>query len=307
MGSNYRAILNCEKGVIRKEAMEVEQISLSTTPVFLAKGDTVVSQGTGFFYLYLHRNLNLKILYLVTSYHVLTGSRPSEQKPPQGDSITFQFHRSEAVPGDIKNVHLPLFTKDEKPRWITSSSCPEADLAVIPLLNSLYNGCDIKALSPEWAEKGDVKIRPAMTVTLVGYPDGFYDKTNALPVWQTGSVASEPEIDFDAKPLFLIDASAVPGMSGAPVFAISYGTYQRKNGSIKGEVQKFLGIYAHASGKPRDKEKYLELEESHDKKSGLVESEALTIGYVWKASLIKQTLDSIDFDQYNKEILVNFM
>jgi hypothetical protein len=286
--------------------MTVDQISLSTTPVVLSKGDTMVSQGTGFFYLYLHRNLNLKILYLVTAYHVLTGSSPSEQKPPQGDSITFQFHRSAEVPGDIKNVHLPLFTKDEKPRWITSSSCPEADVAVIPLLNSLYNGCDIKALSPEWAE-GDVKIRPATTVTLVGYPNGFYDQTNALPVWQTGSVASEPEIDFEGKPLFLIDVSAVPDMSGAPVFAISYGTYQRKNGSIKGEVQKFLGLYAHARGKPMEKEKYLELEERHDKKSGLVEYEALTIGHVWKASLIKQTLDSIDFDQYNKEILVNLM
>ena len=288
--------------------MAVEQISLSTTPVFLSKGDTVVSQGTGFFYLHLHKNLNLKILYLVTAYHVLTGSRPSaEHKPPQGDSITFQFHRSEQVPSDVKNVHLPLFTKNEKPLWITSSSCPEADVAVIPLLNSLYNDCDVKALSPEWAEKGDVKIRPATNVTLVGYPDGFYDKTNALPVWQTGSVASEPEIDFEGKPLFLIDAPAVPGMSGAPVFAISYGTYQRENGSITGEVQKFLGMYAHASSGMTGKEKHLELEESHDRKSGRVEYEALKIGHVWKASLIKQTLESIDFDQYNKEILVNLM
>ena len=120
-------------------------------------------------------------------------------------------------------------------------------------------------------------------------------------------MASEPEIDFDAKPLFLIDAAAVPGMSGAPVFALSYGTYQRKDGSIKGEVQKFLGLYAHASGKPTDKEHYLEPEESPEKKSGLGEYEARTIGYVWKASLIKQIVERIDFEQYNKEILVNLM
>ena len=169
--------------------MEVEQISLSTTPVVLVKGDTVVSQGTGFFYLHLHRTLNLKILYLVTSYHALTGSSPSaepEHQPPQGDSITFQFHRSEAVPGEVKNVHLPLFTKDEKLVWITSPSCPEADVAVIPLLNSLSTDCDVKALSTDWAEQGDITIRPAMTVSLIGYPDGVYDRTNALPVWQMG-------------------------------------------------------------------------------------------------------------------------
>lgn len=283
--------------------MGVDQISLSTTPVFISKSDKVVSQGTGFFYLNEHTDLDLTILYLVTNYHVLTGSKPLEDKPPHGDSITCQFHRSEEVPGDIKTVHIPLFTRRGKPIWLTSSSCPEADLAVIPLINSWYKGCDIKALSPDW-EKGDVKVRPTTNVTLVGYPKGFYDKTNALPTWQTGSVASEPEIDFDGEPLFLIDVSAFPGMSGAPVFAISSDTYQMENGSIKGESRKFLGIYA--SMRMIDKEKYLE-KESQDKKLGFFEFESLKIGHVWKASLIKQTLEGIDFEQYNTDVLVHLM
>lgn len=287
--------------------MAVDQISLSTTPVFLSKGDTVLSQGTGFFYLNEHPDLDLSILYLVTNYHVLTGTRPLGNKTPDGDNVSFRFHRSEEVPGDIKAVHLPLFTKDGNPIWITSSSCPEADLAVIPLINSLYKGCDIKALSPEW-EKGEIKVRPTSNVTLVGYPTGLYDKKNALPVWQTGSVASEPEIDFEGKPLFLIDvSSAVPGMSGAPVFAISSDQYQmERDGSIKEKNRKFLGIYA--SMEMTDKEHYLEKEiQDQDKKLGLVEYESLKMGHVWKASLITQTLESIDFEQYTKEVLVNIM
>lgn len=283
--------------------MEVDDISLSTTPVILSKGDKVVSQGTGFFYLHVHTDPDLTILYLVTAYHVLTGSRPKEKKPSKGDTVTFQFHRSETVPGDIKTVHIPLFTTKEKPIWITSSSYPEADLAVIPLINSWYKDCKIKALSAEF-EKGNVTVRPATNVTLVGYPNGLYDKTNALPIWQKGSVASEPEINFDGKPLFLIDVSAVPSMSGAPVFALSYGTYQMENGSIGGVIRKFLGIYASMG--MIDKEKYLE-KESQDKNVGFAGYESLTLGHVWKASLIKETLERIDFDQYNKEVLVHLM
>ncbi len=286
--------------------MGVEDISLSTTPVILSRGDTVVSQGTGFFYLHRHTDLDLKILYLVTTYHVLTGSRPLEHKPPAGDTITCQFHRSEDVPGDIKTVHLPLFTKHGKSVWITSSSCPEADLAVIPLINSLYKGCAIKALSPEW-DKGDVTVRPATSVTLVGYPSELFDETTALPTWQTGRVASEPGIDLEGKPLFLIDVSPAPGMSGAPVLALlSGGIYQTRSGSIKKGTRKFLGVYA--SGEQMDKGGYSSEEiQDQDKKSGLGEYESLKIGHVWKASLITQTLERIDFEQYNTEVLVNLM
>ena len=287
--------------------MGIDHISLSTTPVFLFKGDKALSQGTGFFYLHEHTDLDLTILYLVTNYHVLTGSRPLENKPPYGDTITCQFHRSEEAPGDIKTVQIPLFTEKGKHIWITSSSCPEADFAVIPLINSLYKGCDIKAISPEW-EKGDVKVRPTTNVTLVGYPKGFYDKTNALPVWQTGSVASEPEIDFDGKPLFLIDVPPLSGMSGAPVFAISSGTYQMEtDGSITEGDRKFLGVYASMETTDKREHSAKESQDKEDKKLGFVESESLKIGHVWKASLITQTIVSIDFDQYNTEVLVNLM
>ena len=280
--------------------MEVDHISLSTTPIFLSNGNKVVSQGTGFFYV--HQDINRQILYLVTNYHVLTGSSPCEKKTPAGDNIAFQFHLSEIEPGKIKTVRFPLFARNGKPVWITSSSYPEADLAVIPLDTSLYQSCKINCISAQWAGK-NLKVRPTSNVTLVGYPYGFYDKKNALPIWKTGSVASEPNVDFDGKPLFLIDISAFPGMSGAPAFAISYGMYEMEEGGTSGGgARKFLGIYA--SMQMVGKEKYLE-EIVHDTRIGIVDEESLEIGHIWKANLLLETVKGIDVEKYQNDVLQN--
>jgi hypothetical protein len=161
----------------------------------------------------------------------LTGSPPGEDKPPIGDNIAFQFHLSDTETGKVKTIRFPLFAKNGKPVWIQSTSYPEADLAVMPLATSLYQHCKIYCISAEWA-KGNLRVRPTTQVTLVGYPYGYYDKKNALPIWKTGSVASEPEVNFGGKPLFLVDVSAFPGMSGSPVFAISYGIMKRKKATL---------------------------------------------------------------------------
>lgn len=281
--------------------MEIDHISLCTTPIFLYKADKPVSLGTGFFYAY--QDLNVQVLYLITNYHVLTGSSPLENKPCIGDTIALQFHISDTEPGKIKTVRLPLFTKNEKPIWITSSSCPEADLAVIPLVDPLYQDCKVRYISAEWA-KGDLKVRPTTNVALVGYPYGFYDMKNALPIWKTGSVASEPDVDFDGKPLFLVDVSAFPGMSGSPVFGVSpHGVYESKEGAIKIGVnlKTFLGIYV--SMHQHVENKYLK-EVAYGNGLGIVDYESLEIGDVWKARLISEIVASIsNVQDYQKAIL----
>lgn len=280
--------------------MHVDTISLSTTPVFLFKGKKLVSQGTGFFYV--HNQEKNSILFLVTNHHVLTGSSPSENKLPIGDNISFQFHLSEEDPGKTKSVCLSLFTKDGKPVWINNPSYPDADLAVIPIVPILFDGCKVFGISEEWV-KGNLMIRPTTNVTLVGYPYGLYDEKNSLPIWKTGSVASEPKMDFNGKPLFLVDVSAFPGMSGSPVFAISYGMYETEEGATTvGGIRKFMGIFA--SMQMINKERYLE-EITHEAKLGIMDSESLEIGHVWRSNLIIDTVKSIDVAKYENEILKN--
>lgn len=284
-------------------AMAIEHLSMITTPVILLKGDKVVSQGTGFYYEQKGSAQDV-ILFLVTNYHVLTGYSPKETNPPKGDNIIFYFHKDVKNPGDVKQIRFPLFTKNGKAIWLRSKEFPHADIAIIPLAASLYDDVIVSVISEDWT-KGDIKVRPTSTITLIGYPYGYYDKKNWLPVWKTGSIASEPDVDFEGKPLFLVDISAFPGMSGSPAFAIAYGAYETIAGpTTVGHVQKFLGIYA--SMQMLKEEKYLE-EIISESKEGLVVSKSLELAHIWKASLIMKIIKEIDVKKYESEILKNLM
>ena len=283
--------------------MAVEHLSMITTPVILLKGDKIVSQGTGFYYGQRGSSQNI-ILFLVTNYHVLTGYSPKETNPPKGDNIIFYFHKDAQNPGYVKKITLPLFTKNGKPIWLSSKEFPQADIAIIPLAASLYDDVKVSVISEDWAQS-DIKVRPTSTITLIGYPYGYYDKKNWLPVWKTGSIASEPDVNFEGKPLFLVDISAFPGMSGSPAFAIAYGAYETIAGpTTVGHVQKFLGIYA--SRQMLKEEKYLE-EIISESKLGLVVNESLELAHIWKASLIIKIIKEIDVKKYESEILKNLM
>lgn len=278
--------------------MTVDSISLQTTPILLHHGDDLKSQGTGFYFAR-SENDKKQVLFLVTNYHVLTGHSPTEDMEPIGDNIIFELHKSDSETGDVKQVRLPLFTKKGDPLWMKNSDFPDADLAVIPLPTVVYQECHVQCLSNNWANS-NLKVRPTSEVTLVGYPYGYFDKKNRLPVYKTGNIASEPSVDFDGKPLILVDVSAFPGMSGSPVFAIAYGTYESESGgSVVGGIRKFLGIYA--SMQMITKNKYLE--QIINKQIGIRDYESLEIGHVWKAKIIVDTIDQLDIEQYQQRVL----
>jgi len=203
---------------------------------------------------------------------------------------------------DVKPIRFPLFTNSGKPIWLNSKDFPHADVAVIPVVASLCENAKVFGISEDWTG-GNIKVRPTSTITLIGYPYGYYDTKNWLPIWKTGSVASEPDVDFEGKPLFLVDISAFPGMSGSPAFAIAYGAYETIEGpTTVGHVQKFLGIYA--SMQVLEEEKYLE-ELTSESKLGVVIDESLELGHIWKASLIINMTREIDIKKYESEIVKN--
>lgn len=283
--------------------MEVEHLSLITTPVILLNGEQEVSQGTGFYFVKkVQEEPEKHVLFLITNHHVLTGYPPQEDKPPKGDNIAFFMHKEKDNPANIKQTRFPLFTKNHKSIWLNSETFPEADIAVIPLPSPLFVDTYISGISEAWTE-GNIKIRPTSTVTLIGYPYGYYDKKNCLPIWKTGSIASEPDMDFEGKPLFLVDVSAFPGMSGSPTFAIAHGAYEMTDGpTTVGRVQRFLGIFASM---PLIREnKYLE-EITSESRPGLILEQSLELGHIWKAKLITEMVNNIDVPKYESEILRN--
>jgi len=283
--------------------MTIDHLSLATTPVLLFKGAEQVSQGTGFFYV--GTRGEQQIVFLVTNVHVLTGHAPLDGKAPLGDSISFQLHKSADRTSDVHEIRVPLFTKGGKPVWIHSASVPEADLAVIPIPTGFYKDCHVAALSKDWMGGGGsgLKLRPTSPITLIGYPYGYYDKVNALPIWKTGNLACEPHLDFDGKPLLTIDISAFPGMSGAPACAIAYGTYEAEDGNTHvGSIKQFIGIYE--SMQMLNEKKFLE-EFVYAKKLGVAHAESLQLGHVWKASLIEDLVASVDVPKWETDVLAD--
>ena len=59
-------------------------------------------------------------------------------------------------------------------------------------------------------------LEPLEEIIFVGYPVGLHDERNLLPITRQGITATHPSIDYQGRPIFLIDASVFPGSSGSP-------------------------------------------------------------------------------------------
>ena len=286
--------------------MAQEHLSLITTPIFLLKSDERISQGTGFFYSFF-TPAGEEIIFLVTNYHVLTGNAPSEGKAPKGDQIAFYLHADSQNPENIVSMDLPLFTNKGEEVWIKSEKYPEADVAVIPFSAFRFKApkgitsLTISTISEKWIND-DIKIRPASTITLIGYPYGFFDKSHWLPIWKTGNVASEPYFDFEGQPMFVADVSAFPGMSGSPVFAIFDGSYETASGGqviSSGRSTTFLGIFA--SLQTVEEKLYLE-EISFTSGKGILLQKSLELANVWKRSVLEDIFENFDSEAYKAKL-----
>jgi hypothetical protein len=264
----------------------VEFMSLMTTPALLINGNRQVSQGTGFLYATTKPNgKDVDTLFLVTNYHVVTGNEPLSNMRAQGDRLQFYFHASREDPSNYFPVNIPLYTRTNEPIWIQSKQFPEADVVLVPIVPALFENRGQLYTFSEEHMLVDMKMRPTSQATLLGYPYGFFDTRNFLPVWKTGHLATEPNVDFQGQPVFLVDVSAFPGMSGAPVVGVSNGVYESENGSMMSGVQrKLLGIFSamrmvktrpaiDSSGQPIDT-------------ATPAPGDSLQLGYVWKAQLI---------------------
>jgi hypothetical protein len=260
---------------------DLEPASLMTTPVLLMNGTRAVSQGTGFFFASTTLDGKPDTVFLVTNYHVVTGRPPLTPGPRAGDRIRFILHENPAELTRVRQIELPLYDARGDPLWVVSEAVPKADVVLVPVPPEAYRDISLLVFT-EAHTRGDIRIRPSSGATLLGYPYGFYDESHFLPVWKTGHVASEPSVDFNDLPTFLVDVSAFPGMSGSPVLAVANGIYESEDGTMRsGRVLKLLGIF---SAMPVVREK------KPAEVNGLAETQTteinLQLGYVWKAALI---------------------
>ena len=229
--------------------------------------DQVISSGTGFVI------FSCKGPMLITNRHNVTGR---DQKTNKCLSNTW------AIPNKIKIYHnyIGVIGKwaarfedlydEESPRWIEHPTLgKDADFIALPLNN--INNVQMHAYDPACKDP-EILIGPSESVSVVGFPFGLRSG-GSFAVWATGFIASEPYVDHDSRPIFLIDCRTRPGQSGSAVIAYRGGGVVAKKGGVSsfydGPVYQFLGIY-----------------------SGRVNPES-DIGIVWKSSAILELLESI--------------
>ena len=87
-------------------------------------------------------------------------------------------------------------------------------------------------------------VSPSEAVSIIGFPFGLAS-SGKFPIWKTGHIASDIDLNYKDKPVFLIDATTKPGMSGSPVIARRNGFSQTSKGQrVGGTTERFLGVYS---------------------------------------------------------------
>ncbi len=201
-----------------------EQIFFNTV---LIKNLTTNETGTAF--LLKKENGDRAKFLLFSNKHVFWGKKYKDNLLKEV-ILEITLHKKEAdesyIMGSIHNFRMKITKgnidyhehKDE-----------EIDVACVNI-SEAFNIPDLKlnvrTIGPEHFENLDLsKLYCGEKIIFIGYPAGFYDKTNFLPVVRTGTISSIPSVDFNGKAQILIDAQVFPGSSGSPVFVPYQGKY----------------------------------------------------------------------------------
>jgi hypothetical protein len=144
-------------------------------------------------------------------------------------------HAQQLQPGDLAGLGTT-------PRWVEHPRGQAVDVVAVPL--HLAGRARIHPLDLGLADS-DVAVQAAMPVSIIGYPFGLA-AGQVWPIWKTGHIASDPDLDYAGQPVFLIDATTRSGMSGSPVIRRAHGGYRARDGSYALGVDgtRFLGVYS---------------------------------------------------------------
>lgn len=253
----------------------VARPSASSLLILPAFNQTPISSATGFIVSSPQRESS----WLVTNWHVVAGRNPQTGQALNAetgavpDELIIAHHVARSL-GQWHSVTEPLYDEGGEPLWLEHPTFRRrVDVVALPLTRtegSELIGYDI------WRDGPAIKYGISRPLSIIGFPFGRTGGGN-LGIWTQGYVATEPEIDFDGLPLFLIDARTRSGQSGSPVIAYADGgmvtTEDGGSGVFSGPVERFIGVYSGRIIDPADPQPSTDL------------------GLVWKRHAIADIID----------------
>lgn len=202
-----------------------EQLLFTTVRITTTTAGQIGS-GTGFF-LAEERPEGGTAVLLVTNKHVIAGA----------DQVTLHLIAASPANTPALGNGLTLICSPDK---FIGHPDPEIDIAMLGVGGALQQLADAgtpafyRSVSPSMCATKEMleDYEPIEPVTFIGYPSGLYDSASLLPIVRQGFAATAMNIDYEAKPVFLIDASVFPGSSGSPVFLVPRPSAPDKRGNI---------------------------------------------------------------------------
>ena len=237
---------------------------LTIVPLFLESyfEDTLLASGTGFV---VQSGANR---YVATNWHMVTGRDPSTGNPlsPNGripNRLAVWHH----IKGKLGTWGRRFVTLDPPP-WLEHPVFGQrADVVALPL--EIDDEAQVYPLDLNLADT-DLIVSPSEPVSIIGFPFGL-SSGGRFPIWKTGHLASDLDLDYNDLPVFLIDATTRSGMSGSPVVARRQGMFRTSTGFTMGTgtTDRFLGVY-----------------------SGRIHDQA-DVGMVWKPKVLAEILEQL--------------
>jgi hypothetical protein len=234
----------------------VSRPSVASLLLYLHRGGKRVGTATGF--VVEHDNQR----YLITNRHVVRGK---ENVPPP-DLILVMQNRAGSI-GNWLPAPETLYDDQGFPLWLEHPEHSEWDVVALPLKTT--EGLAFYSHDP-W-EKAHMVVSVTDPLSIVGFPFGVTGG-GCFGVYTRGFIATEPLIDWNNLPVFLIDSRTRAGQSGSPVieFQPRGGVSHTAQGmSISSRtVEHFFGVY-----------------------SGRLNTES-DIGVVWKPKVIREIVEA---------------
>jgi len=217
----------------------IDPLTVVSTSLELYAGSNALGSGTGFI---VQREA---APFLITNWHVLSGRNPRTNQPLSStgavpDNIAVWYHIKGKL-GTWGRRFEQLINQDGSHRWLEHPEGRKIDVAALPVMVD----DEIQLYQLDLALSNvDLLLSPSEPVSIIGFPFGL-TSGGKFPIWKTGHIASDIDIDYDGLPAFIIDATTKPGMSGSPVAARRIGMYRTSKGiQMGGEASRFLGIYS---------------------------------------------------------------